>query len=206
MRIYIYEDDMHECDTCECAAVLKALKEQEKAERGEAFDGKLNSWDFNYYHTLLKQRKYTIDEDEVCTYFKLTTFSKLLLLLLLPHDAQNVQIHHGRGWGSYVLQSDHFFQITTASTIATRYSTSTNTPWTRMRSVRTSTWLQLLNYARFNYYHTLLTQHKWFIDTDEVRHYVKKTTTPKLPLLRPLLHAATERKWTIDEDEVRIHF
>ena len=42
--------------TNECLAVQ---------ERGEAFDGKINSWDFNYYHTLLKQRQYEIDEDEV---------------------------------------------------------------------------------------------------------------------------------------------
>ena len=50
---------------------LKALKEQEKQERGEPFDGKINSWDFQYYHTLLKQRKFTIDEDEVRNYFPL---------------------------------------------------------------------------------------------------------------------------------------
>jgi len=73
-------------------AVLKALKETEKKERAEHFDAKINSWgtqfprftstkvqiltlkallDFNYYHTLLKQRKYTIDEDVVRTYFPL---------------------------------------------------------------------------------------------------------------------------------------
>ena len=34
---------------------LRKLKEEEKKERGEPFDGKINSWDFNYYHTLLKQ-------------------------------------------------------------------------------------------------------------------------------------------------------
>ena len=27
--------------------------------------GKINSWDFQYYNTLLKERKYTIDEDKV---------------------------------------------------------------------------------------------------------------------------------------------
>ena len=38
---------------------------QEKKERGEAFDGKINAWDFQYYHTMLKQQKFAIDEDEV---------------------------------------------------------------------------------------------------------------------------------------------
>jgi Zn-dependent oligopeptidase len=40
---------------------------QEKKERGEAFDGKINSWDFQYYNTMLKQEKFAIDEDEVRT-------------------------------------------------------------------------------------------------------------------------------------------
>jgi len=113
MRIYIYENEMYEFDTCECAAALTALKEQEKAERGEAFDGKLNSWDFNYYHTLLKQRKYTIDEDEVCTYFKLTTFSKLLLLLLLPHAAQNAQTTRKHTMNEDEIRTH--FKVTTSS-------------------------------------------------------------------------------------------
>jgi thimet oligopeptidase len=52
-------------------AVLKELKQQEKQERGEDFDGKINSWDFQYYNTLLKERKYTIDEDKVKQYFPL---------------------------------------------------------------------------------------------------------------------------------------
>jgi Zn-dependent oligopeptidase len=81
-------------------AVLKALKETEKKERAEHFDAKINSWgtqftrftstkvqiltqqallDFNYYHTLLKQRKYTIDEDVVRTYFPLAKVKAGLL-------------------------------------------------------------------------------------------------------------------------------
>ena len=52
-------------------AVLKELKQQEKQERGEDFDGMINSWDFQYYNTLLKERKYTIDEDKVKQYFPL---------------------------------------------------------------------------------------------------------------------------------------
>mmetsp|Transcript_10028 Transcript_10028/g.24804 ORF Transcript_10028/g.24804 Transcript_10028/m.24804 type:complete len:676 (+) Transcript_10028:78-2105(+) len=58
---------------------LKKLKEEEKKERGEPFDGKINSWDFQYYHTLIKERTYSVDEDTVREYFPLEIVKEGLL-------------------------------------------------------------------------------------------------------------------------------
>mmetsp|Transcript_34523 Transcript_34523/g.67573 ORF Transcript_34523/g.67573 Transcript_34523/m.67573 type:complete len:675 (+) Transcript_34523:73-2097(+) len=58
---------------------LKELKAAEKKEMGLESDGKINSWDFQYYHTLLKEREYSVDEDKVKEFFPLDVVKKGLL-------------------------------------------------------------------------------------------------------------------------------
>lgn len=53
--------------------VLLELKEKEKKAAGEVFDGTLNSWDFRYYHRLLLEKEYEVDDDVIKDYFSLTT-------------------------------------------------------------------------------------------------------------------------------------
>jgi len=60
-------------------AALAKLKGELAAERGETSDGKINSWDFQFFHTLLKEREYTVDEDKVREYFPLSVVKKGLL-------------------------------------------------------------------------------------------------------------------------------
>jgi len=61
--------------------------------------------DFNYYHTLLKQRKYTIDEDVVRTYFPLAKGVKdgQGTRLLSSCVEQGIAFHNGTFacWGIY---------------------------------------------------------------------------------------------------------
>lgn len=59
-------------------AVLLELKRKEKEELGEPFDGKLHSWDFRYYHRMLLETEYQVDDDAIKEYFSLTTVHILL--------------------------------------------------------------------------------------------------------------------------------
>lgn len=58
-------------------AALSKLKQQFLKERGELeggdndTNGKINAWDFNFYHTLLKEREHQLNETEIAQYFPL---------------------------------------------------------------------------------------------------------------------------------------
>ena len=58
---------------------LLELKKAEKKELASAFDGKLNSWDFRYYHRLLLESEYQVNDEEIKDYFSLTTVTKGML-------------------------------------------------------------------------------------------------------------------------------
>ncbi|KAI9497607.1 hypothetical protein BDB00DRAFT_925716 [Zychaea mexicana] len=58
---------------------LTALKREEKAARGEEFDGVLNPWDTSYYERILLEKEYSVDQEEIKKYFSLeTTIQKML--------------------------------------------------------------------------------------------------------------------------------
>lgn len=58
---------------------LLSLKKAEKEARGEPFDGKINSWDVNYYNRVLLETEYEVDDEKIKEYFSMeavTTGSK----------------------------------------------------------------------------------------------------------------------------------
>ncbi|KAI7859474.1 hypothetical protein BDC45DRAFT_496162 [Circinella umbellata] len=58
---------------------LKDIKQNEKASRGEEFDGTLNPWDTSYYERILLEKEYSVDQEEIKKYFSLeTTIEKML--------------------------------------------------------------------------------------------------------------------------------
>ncbi|KAJ3497507.1 hypothetical protein NLG97_g1851 [Lecanicillium saksenae] len=60
-------------------AVLRELKKQDYAERGLEFDGEIYAWDTGYYTRILKQKDYSLDENEVSEYFPMwKTFAGML--------------------------------------------------------------------------------------------------------------------------------
>ncbi|CAO3589912.1 unnamed protein product [Absidia cylindrospora] len=59
--------------------IMKEIKKKEKEERGEEYDGTLNSWDINYYERILLETKYSVDQEQIKQYFSLeTTIVKML--------------------------------------------------------------------------------------------------------------------------------
>ncbi|KAG1239041.1 hypothetical protein G6F68_018721 [Rhizopus microsporus] len=50
---------------------LKQLKKNEKKNRGEEYDGELNSWDTSYYERMLLGTEYAVDQEEIKKYFSL---------------------------------------------------------------------------------------------------------------------------------------
>jgi len=50
---------------------LLQIKKDEKAERGEPFDGKLNVWDWRYYETVLLEKEFQLDHEIIKEYFPL---------------------------------------------------------------------------------------------------------------------------------------
>lgn len=52
-------------------ANLLQLKEKECKELGLEFDGVINSWDMLYYHTMLVDKEYQLDEEKLQEYFPL---------------------------------------------------------------------------------------------------------------------------------------
>ena len=60
-------------------AQLLGLKEEEKKAAGQPFDGKLNSWDFRYYHRLLLEKEYEVDDEVIKNYFPIELVTKNLL-------------------------------------------------------------------------------------------------------------------------------
>ncbi|KAG1452973.1 hypothetical protein G6F46_009734 [Rhizopus delemar] len=58
---------------------LKQLKKNEKKDRGEEYDGELNSWDTSYYERMLLGTEYAVDQEEIKKYFSLeSTIEKML--------------------------------------------------------------------------------------------------------------------------------
>ncbi|EGX96221.1 metallopeptidase MepB [Cordyceps militaris CM01] len=59
--------------------VLRELKKQDYAERGLEFDGEIYAWDTSYYSRILKEKEYSLDENEVAEYFPMwKTFAGML--------------------------------------------------------------------------------------------------------------------------------
>eukprot|EP00761_Pharyngomonas_kirbyi_P012748 gb/GECH01012775.1/.p1 GENE.gb/GECH01012775.1/~~gb/GECH01012775.1/.p1 ORF type:complete len:664 (+),score=190.56 gb/GECH01012775.1/:1-1992(+) len=52
---------------------LRDLKKKQCEKLGYDFDGKINSWDFRYYHRLLNETEYEVDDNEIKKYFPLDT-------------------------------------------------------------------------------------------------------------------------------------
>ena len=48
---------------------LLLIKKNHVESRGEEFDGKINAWDFSYYHELLMKTEYGVDDDVIREYF-----------------------------------------------------------------------------------------------------------------------------------------
>lgn len=48
---------------------LLEIKKNHVQSRNEIFDGKLNSWDFSFYHELLMRTEYGVDDDKIREYF-----------------------------------------------------------------------------------------------------------------------------------------
>lgn len=59
--------------------VLRQLKKEDYAERGIEFDGELYSWDTSYYSRILKEKEYSLNENEVSEFFPMwKTFAGML--------------------------------------------------------------------------------------------------------------------------------
>ncbi|XWW93938.1 hypothetical protein V2A60_001877 [Cordyceps javanica] len=59
--------------------VLRELKKQDYADRGLDFDGEFYAWDTGYYSRILKEKEYSLDENEVAEYFPMwKTFTGML--------------------------------------------------------------------------------------------------------------------------------
>lgn len=55
---------------------LLSLKEQEKKDRNEPCDGKINPWDLQYYSRILLESEYSIDEEKIKEYFAFENVTK----------------------------------------------------------------------------------------------------------------------------------
>ncbi|KXS14454.1 zincin [Gonapodya prolifera JEL478] len=60
-------------------SVLLEIKRKEKEERREVYDGKINSWDFNYYNRMLLEKEYEVDDQAIKQYFSLSTVTDGML-------------------------------------------------------------------------------------------------------------------------------
>ncbi|CEO95625.1 unnamed protein product (mitochondrion) [Plasmodiophora brassicae] len=60
-------------------AELLELKRQDKAARGEPFDGRINQWDFSFYLNLREKTKYDVDHEVIKQYFPLHVVMKGML-------------------------------------------------------------------------------------------------------------------------------
>ncbi|KAG0167334.1 hypothetical protein DFQ28_006294 [Apophysomyces sp. BC1034] len=59
--------------------VLKQIKKEEKASRGEEYDGSFNAWDTSYYECILLEKEYAVDQEYIKKYFSLErTIEKML--------------------------------------------------------------------------------------------------------------------------------
>lgn len=60
---------------------LLSLKKAEKEARGEPFDGKINSWDVNYYNNILLTTEYQVDNEAIKPYFPMEAVTTGMLEL-----------------------------------------------------------------------------------------------------------------------------
>lgn len=58
---------------------LETLKELKRKDLNLTGDVQLNSWDFRYYHNLLMETEYKVNENEIKEYFSLDTVTKSML-------------------------------------------------------------------------------------------------------------------------------
>ncbi|KAF7723369.1 hypothetical protein EC973_002068 [Apophysomyces ossiformis] len=59
--------------------VLRQLKKEEKASRGENYDGSFNAWDTSYYERILLEKEYAVDQEYIKKFFSLEhTIAKML--------------------------------------------------------------------------------------------------------------------------------
>ncbi|KAF8465345.1 peptidase family M3 [Kalaharituber pfeilii] len=85
--------------------VLVELKKKERAQRGEAFDGKYYLWDHRYYDRLLLEESYSLDAQKIAEYFPLqstidgmlTIFERLFglefIMVTDPTELEGVRWH-----------------------------------------------------------------------------------------------------------------
>lgn len=84
-----------------CVAAQKAEKEK----LGEAFDGEINGWDLMYYHTILLDTEFRLDEDKIKEYFpleKVTTGMFDIYQRILGLKFEQVRAHTGEGGGGAI--------------------------------------------------------------------------------------------------------
>jgi Zn-dependent oligopeptidase len=62
-------------------ASLLALKKAEKETRGEPFDGKINSWDVNYYNRVLLETEHQVEDEKIKEYFSMEAVTTGMLEL-----------------------------------------------------------------------------------------------------------------------------
>jgi len=97
---------------------LLNLKRAEKAKQGDeaSFDGRINAWDFRYYHRLLLETEYQVNDDLIKEYFPIDVVTKALLdiyqrvLGLRFEEVKDVVVWHEdvRMFGVYDLETDAF--------------------------------------------------------------------------------------------------
>ena len=86
---------------------LKQLKESDLNSRGEVFDGRFLSWDLSFYHRLMLETQYLVDQAKIADFFPLQTtvlrmlgiFQRLfgLLFLEIPNDQRDKIAISGKG-------------------------------------------------------------------------------------------------------------
>ena len=62
---------------------LLDIKKKEKDALGEPFDGKINSWDYQYYNRILLETEYDVDHEKIKNYFSFDVVTKGTLHLTL---------------------------------------------------------------------------------------------------------------------------
>ncbi len=60
---------------------LLEIKRKEKEALGEPFDGKINSWDYQYYNRILLETEYDVDHEKIKNYFSFDVVTKGLFLI-----------------------------------------------------------------------------------------------------------------------------
>jgi Zn-dependent oligopeptidase len=93
---------------------LLGLKKQEKEKRGEPFDGVLRIWDMQYYHNMLLENEYQINQELIKEYFPLQKvtdgmldiFAEILGMKFQPLSSDETHVWHEDVKQFIVLDSD----------------------------------------------------------------------------------------------------